>query len=311
MLQVSDLHLTPSNTGRREWVRSLAGLEPDLVINTGDNLAHRDAVPEVLEALGPLLDRPGAFVLGSNDYYSPTIKNPLRYLAGDTGARTEQRHIDLPWGDLVSGLRAGGWADLSNARTSLTVGGVTIALRGVDDPHIHRDVYGAVAGPVSDDEADITLGVVHAPYLRVTDAMAADGVPLIFAGHTHGGQVAVPGYGALVSNCDLPREARQGAESTLRRHAAARVGRARDLALRTDPLRLPARGHAHHPGTRHSPLIDEPVWGARSRRAILSVLRGVAQLGSALRSGRRGRGFKSRHPDQSRPVSLQVRGTGR
>ena len=227
VLQVSDLHLTPSNTGRREWVRSLAGLEPDLVLNTGDNLAHRDAVPEVLEALGPLLDRPGAFVLGSNDYYSPTIKNPLRYLAGDTGARTEQRHIDLPWGDLVSGLRAGGWADLSNARTSLTVGGVTIALRGVDDPHIHRDVYGAVAGPVSDDEADITLGVVHAPYLRVTDAMAADGVPLIFAGHTHGGQVAVPGYGALVSNCDLPPKRAKGlsrhSDSTLL-HVSAGLG---------------------------------------------------------------------------------------
>ena len=67
---------------KREWVRSLAALEPDFVVDTGDNLAHRDAVPEVLDSLGPLLDRPGAFVLGSNDYYSPVLKNPLRYLAG-------------------------------------------------------------------------------------------------------------------------------------------------------------------------------------------------------------------------------------
>jgi predicted MPP superfamily phosphohydrolase len=209
VLQVTDLHLTPSQQGKRAWVRALADLEPDLVVDTGDNLAHPDAVPEVLDALGPLLDRPGAFVLGSNDYYSPTVKNPLRYLVGDTGSRSMARTIDLPWGDLVSGLRAGGWVDLDNARGSLEVHGVRIALRGVDDPHVRRDRYSTVAGPAADDDADLTLGVVHAPYHRVTDAMAADGVPLILAGHTHGGQVCLPFYGALVSNCDLsPRRAK-------------------------------------------------------------------------------------------------------
>ncbi len=209
VLQVSDLHMTPNQQAKRRWVQTLAGLEPDFVVNTGDNLAHRDAVPEVLDALGPLLDRPGAFVLGSNDYYSPTIKNPLRYFVEDTGSRTEQRHIDLPWGDLVSGLRAGGWTDLTNARANLEVGGVRLALRGVDDPHVHRDRYPSVAGAAVDDDADFSLGVVHAPYHRVTDAMAADGVPLVLAGHTHGGQVCIPFYGALVANCDLdPRRAR-------------------------------------------------------------------------------------------------------
>ena len=48
VLQVSDLHLTPQATARQRWVSRLAGLEPDLVINTGDNLAHPDAVPFVL-----------------------------------------------------------------------------------------------------------------------------------------------------------------------------------------------------------------------------------------------------------------------
>jgi predicted MPP superfamily phosphohydrolase len=39
--------------------------------------------------------------------------------------------------------------------------------------------------------------------------MAADRVPLVLAGHTHGGQLAIPGWGALVSNCDLsPRRAK-------------------------------------------------------------------------------------------------------
>lgn len=209
VLQLTDLHLTPGQRGKQDWVRSLAALEPDLVVDTGDNLAHPDAVPEVLDALGPLLDRPGAFVLGSNDYYSPTIKNPLRYLVGDTGSRSMQRQVDLPWGDLVSGLRAGGWLDLSNARGELAVNGVRIALRGVDDPHVRRDRYVDVAGHADADRADFSLGVVHAPYHRVTDAMAGDDVPLVLAGHTHGGQVCVPFVGALVSNCDLsPRRAK-------------------------------------------------------------------------------------------------------
>ena len=68
VLQVSDLHLTPRNTKRVEWVSRLAGLEPDLVIDTGDNLSHPEAVPVVTAALGRLLDKPGLFVWGSNDY---------------------------------------------------------------------------------------------------------------------------------------------------------------------------------------------------------------------------------------------------
>ena len=86
VLHLSDLHLTPRQHRKREWVSSLAGLRPDLVVDTGDNLAHRDSLPAVLDALGGLLDVPGVFVLGSNDYYSPVLRNPLRYLLPDDGS---------------------------------------------------------------------------------------------------------------------------------------------------------------------------------------------------------------------------------
>ena len=69
--------MTPQATSRQRWVSRLAALEPDLVINTGDNLAHAEAVPFVLRSLGRLLDVPGVYVWGSNDYYAPTFKNPL------------------------------------------------------------------------------------------------------------------------------------------------------------------------------------------------------------------------------------------
>src|SRR5207302_802106 len=80
VLHISDLHMMPEQKSKQRWVAALADLDPDLVVNTGDNLAHRNAVPAVVRALGPLLDRPGLFVFGSNDYYAPKPKNPARYL---------------------------------------------------------------------------------------------------------------------------------------------------------------------------------------------------------------------------------------
>jgi predicted MPP superfamily phosphohydrolase len=160
-----------------------------------------------LDVLAPLLELPGAFVLGSNDYYGPLLKNPARYLLPDNGTRrTGQR---LPTADLVAGLRGAGWTDLTNARAQVRVGGLVVELVGVDDPHLRLDRYAQVAGP-ADPSADLTLGVTHAPYTRVLDSMVRDGARLVVAGHTHGGQLCLPGYGALVTNCDLDRHRVKG-----------------------------------------------------------------------------------------------------
>lgn len=212
VLHVSDLHLTPRHRGRVRWVRALAGLSPDLVVGTGDFLAHQQAVPVALEALEPLLGLPGVFVLGSNDYLEPGVVRPWRYLTGPSDVHPTR--AELPWKDLVSGLTDAGWLDLSNARGRLSTAGREVEVRGVDDPHIGRDRYAAVEGPY-DTSADLALGVTHAPYLRILDAMAADGAGLVLAGHTHGGQLAIPWLGAIVTNCDLPPAQAKG----LSRHA--------------------------------------------------------------------------------------------
>lgn len=207
ILHLSDLHMTPGQRDKQEWLRMLATLSPDLVVNTGDNLAHPDAVLPVLDSLGSLLDAPGVFVMGSNDYYAPRAKNPLRYFAADSDRRIHG--APLPWTDLRDGFLAAGWTDLDNARATLKVCGRAVELVGVDDAHLGLDRYAEVAGPV-DPAADLGIGVTHAPYRRVLDAMAADGFRLAMAGHTHGGQLCVPGLGALVTNCDLPRRQAKG-----------------------------------------------------------------------------------------------------
>ncbi len=184
------------------------------MINTGDNLSHRDSVPVVRDSLGPLLDVPGVFVFGSNDYYSPMLRNPLRYLLPDDGRRNIHTP-QLPWRDLGREFTDAGWLDLTNTRAELKVEGTTFAFAGVDDPHLEYDRLDDVAGP-ADVDADVRLAVAHAPYLRVLDQFAADGYDAIIAGHTHGGQVCVPGRGALTTNCDIEPARAKG----LHRHPA-------------------------------------------------------------------------------------------
>ena len=214
VLHLSDLHLTPGQRRKQDWVRDLARLEPDLVVDTGDHLSHRDSVPVVLDALGSLLDVPGVFVFGSNDYYEPTLRNPIRYLLPDDGVRHTDSAL-LPFYDLRAGLTAAGWLDLTNSRGSLTVGDLRFAFAGVDDPHLEYDRLEEVAGP-ADPDADVRLGVAHAPYLRVLDQFAHDGYDAVLAGHTHGGQVCLSGGRALTTNCDLEPARAKG----LHRHPA-------------------------------------------------------------------------------------------
>ena len=203
VLHFSDLHLTPKRSTEIADIKSFIGQKPDLVISTGDFLAHADSVPVVMDALAALLELPGLFVFGSNDYHSPRFKNPFTYLLKDHGKRI--LGDELPWMDLERSLVDRGWINLNHHRAVVTVNGTKIEARGTDDAHLNRDKYAEVAGQPGD--CDLAIGVTHAPYLRILEAMSKDNLDIIFAGHTHGGQVRLPwpgGSKALTTNCDLP-----------------------------------------------------------------------------------------------------------
>lgn len=214
VLHLSDMHLAPWQQGKSSWVQALAELEPDLIVNTGDNLGHTAALPLVRETLSAFEGVPGVFVNGSNDYFGPEFKNPLRYFAGPSQADHDAVRLDTP--SLMSFFEDElGWSNLNNNAASLTIGGRRFDFMGVDDPHRRFDSVSKMTRAIDEVEAresaadapapTLTMGVMHAPYQRILNALVGRGADILFAGHTHGGQVCVPGYGALVTNCDIPR----------------------------------------------------------------------------------------------------------
>lgn len=206
ILHVSDFHMLPDQKLKQKWVVSLDALNPDLVINTGDNLGSDKAVPSVLAALGPLLNRPGAFVFGTNDYFAPRPVNPLKYL---TGKKRKPSRVELPWRGMRAAFIEHGWQDATHARLEFVAGGVKVALSGVDDPHHELEDYSQIAGAPNAD-ADIAIGLSHSPEPHVLDAFADDGYDLVLSGHTHGGQVCLPGGKAIVTNCGIDRSRASG-----------------------------------------------------------------------------------------------------
>lgn len=211
VLHLSDLHLAPWQHDKVEFVRSLAVFEPDLVVDTGDNLGHADSLPALERALRPFAGAVGVFAHGSNDYFAPVFKNPFRYLRGPSRKPEHAKPLDT---DALNRLLGEdfGWFDLNNRASAVELRGTRIEFFGAADAHRQWDRLELLPAEIagmrestgwSGDEV-LRIGVTHAPYRRVLDAFVDEGAELIFAGHTHGGQVRIPGRPALVTNCDLP-----------------------------------------------------------------------------------------------------------
>lgn len=208
VLHLSDLHLAPWQKRKIGWIRSLSDAQPDLIVATGDFLGHDGAVSAVREALSGFAGIPGVFVHGSNDYFGPHLPNPFTYLWRPSTIDTSRSTLDTAGLEKVySDL---GWLNLNNSASELTINGSRLVFAGTDDPHLDRDrlaeVTVAVEAVVESNTVAVDgfIGVTHAPYRRVLDSLTTLGTDLVFAGHTHGGQVCVPFVGALTTNSDLP-----------------------------------------------------------------------------------------------------------
>jgi predicted MPP superfamily phosphohydrolase len=205
VLQIGDIHMAPWQKSKQRFIKNLAKLNPDIVVNTGDNLGHRDAIPALLDCLEPLLKSPGVFVNGSNDYYAPSIKNPFKYLYKSSAIPTTEK---LNTEEMVGAFENAGWVNLNNKNREIALGNHTLSMFGLDDAHIGYSDFQSL-GELNKN-ATLRVGVTHAPYLNILEEMTNKDAEVIFAGHTHGGQVRLPFLGALTTNSDLPTKYARG-----------------------------------------------------------------------------------------------------
>lgn len=208
VLHLSDLHLRPGDDRMRRFIRGALRHGPDLAVVTGDILGHARAVDDAVGLLAEVVQgREGIAVLGSNDRFGPRLRNPLRYLRGPSRAPSGLR---LDTDRLVVGLKEAGWHVLCNERAAVETPVGTIDVVGLDDPHIGAASPAQVDWTTPADGTPLRLGVVHSPYVDTLTRYTDADFDLVLAGHTHGGQIRVPGVGALVDNCDLPLRMARG-----------------------------------------------------------------------------------------------------
>jgi len=185
ILHLGDFHFDGRIAIAEAIAQEVAKHDVDLVAYTGDSIFD-DAVPyEAMYAcarqvFGAVSSRHGILAcLGNNDY-----------------------------SDFVAPLNEMGLHWLTNEHTRLERGDAALYVAGVDDPHRYcaADLDSALAGaPVGAS----TILLAHTPELAA--AAAARGVAVYLTGHTHGGQLCLPGGAALYKNCRCPRDQVKGA----------------------------------------------------------------------------------------------------
>ena len=205
VLHVSDVHMTPGQRKKQEWLAGLAEAPPP----PGRQHRRQHLPPRLRAGCVRLARRAagrarGCSWFGSNDYYSPTLRNPLRYLLPDDG----QHNTHTPGAAVARAsprsTANAGWLDLTNRQDGLTVGETTFAFAGVDDPHLKLRPPRLGRRARRTRTPTYALAVAHAPYLRVLDQFAGDGYDAI-PGRPHARRpgVRAPFVGALTTNCDL------------------------------------------------------------------------------------------------------------
>jgi predicted MPP superfamily phosphohydrolase len=183
LLQLSDLHLDLDPDIADVIAARIAGLEYDLAVVTGDfrNTTHADHGPSVRHTRRLLraLKAPVFGILGNHDFV-----------------------------EIVPPLERDGLRFLLNEATVIERGGAALHLGGVDDPHFYKTHdLARVRHGIPDEAFSVLLCHSPEPYVEA----ASHGFDVMLCGHTHGGQICLPGGFALIKVCDVPRRLIAGA----------------------------------------------------------------------------------------------------
>jgi uncharacterized protein len=183
ILHISDLHTDISERAMRRLIELLPGLRYDICVLTGDfrgaTFGPYEAALEGMARVRAVITAPTYGVLGNHD----TIR-------------------------MVPGLEAMGIRMLLNEAEPIVRGTERIHLVGVDDAHYYQvdNIEKAAAGV---QHQDFAVLLTHTP--EVYRQAAHAGFDLLLAGHTHGGQICLPGSIPIKLSAKLPRRFGAGA----------------------------------------------------------------------------------------------------
>jgi hypothetical protein len=205
ILHLSDAHLLVKDKAKQRFIQRVTDEDYDFVFFTGDICEEPEAEP-LVPGLLTRQPRYGAYaVLGNHDHLRLSIREGLtEFLTGkpvDASGR---------WSD-VAGMKArfeegGRWKVLVNEAVTHEIHGQKVVIAGVDDPFTDHGDLQRTMHTVK--QADVLIGLVHVP----TDlaSFSQRGFDLVLSGHTHGGQWRLPFIGAVLTQCDLPRQHARG-----------------------------------------------------------------------------------------------------
>lgn len=184
LLHISDLHLTKLGLLERRTMEIISRREVDGCVVTGDVTAQPRASDIFRRICSVIPHRDPIYMVLGNSEHKPWLDTDM----------------------LVEALSFDGLHILNNSSTTLTRSGESIAVVGVDDAFSHRsDVDAAFAGV---DPQSFVLFLTHSPC--ITPEAIDRGADLILSGHTHGGQVRIPGMGLVWTHMHRNKELNDG-----------------------------------------------------------------------------------------------------
>jgi len=184
ILQLADLHIDGMDGLAEIVAESIADVQPDLCVMTGD---YR------FELMGPC------------DEVYPRLQTVLSKVQAHHGVVAVLGNHDES--EMAAEIENLGVRMLINEAIEIRRGGASLWVVGVDDPHCYGfdDLDGALEG-VPDDAFKVLLA--HSP--EIFEEAAVAGMNLCLCGHIHAGQIRLPLIGSILSNADCPRSYRQG-----------------------------------------------------------------------------------------------------
>jgi predicted MPP superfamily phosphohydrolase len=236
ILHLSDFHLRKNSKGKRlfKFVRSLSGLEVDLILITGDLLESDKNVDYLVDMLYPLKAKYGKYaVFGVHDHYYKTVLEFLKNIFKKK--RKYEKENDTSY--IIKRLADIGIEVLLNKGRKIRMRGAGVSdieIIGLDDPIIKKtDIAKAFSyiGPEKkskipkrpdylkeyrdtfelrhsrihrlNNDGILRIVLLHTPDSESIIDLAGRGSDIIFSGHTHGGQVRLPLIGAIISGCNI------------------------------------------------------------------------------------------------------------